>query len=76
MNSELECNKDNYLSEDSALLGSDIHFSSCVLQDNGKRIKANTMHIHITYIYEITPYKAPSKTKQMDLGAIGSYKNK
>lgn len=45
LNSDLECNKENYLAEDSVLLGSDIQFSSCVLQDNAKRIKANTAHI-------------------------------
>lgn len=47
LNSDLECNKENDLAEDSVLLGSDIQFSSCVLQDNAKRIKANTAHIHI-----------------------------
>ncbi len=64
MNSELECNKDNYLSEDSVLLGSDIQFSSCVLQDKVKRIKANTMHIHITYIWN-NPIQGSKQNKKL-----------
>lgn len=45
LNSDLECNKENYLAEDSVLLGSDIQFSSCILQDNAKSIKTNIPHM-------------------------------